>query len=63
MTDAAVAFQKISDQESWSVFDAAARRLLGMSGEDVARRWDAGEYASTDSIDLMQVIMLRPSAR
>jgi hypothetical protein len=58
---AQVEFEKISTEESWKVFDAAARRLLKMPGRDVASRWDAGEFADSDSPDLMQVIMLRPS--
>jgi hypothetical protein len=56
-------FEKITSEESWSVFDDAAQRLLSMNGEEVARRWDAGEFAGVDSAALMQVIMLRPSGR
>jgi len=26
------------------MFDEAARRLMGMSGEEFIRRWEAGEY-------------------
>jgi hypothetical protein len=57
----AVSFEKITETESWQVYDAAARRLLGLSGKEVAGKWDAGEYAESDSIELMQVMMLRPS--
>jgi hypothetical protein len=58
-----VKFEMISRDASWRVFDDAAQRLLRMSGEEVARRWDAGDFAGTDSVALMQVIMLRPSGR
>lgn len=58
-----VTFQMISKSDSWQIFDETAQRLMRMSGEEVARRWDAGEFAGSDSIALMQVIMLRPSGR
>jgi hypothetical protein len=58
-----VAFEKISKDQSWGVFDRAARRLLNMSGEEVARRWDAGELADDRRPELMRVLMLRPSGR
>lgn len=31
-------------EESRWLFDQHARRLVGMSGEEFLRRWDAGEY-------------------
>lgn len=58
-----VAFQMITNEDSWDVFDDAARKRLGMSGEEVVRRWDTGEFAKHDSVALMQVMMLRPSGR
>lgn len=58
-----VTFEIISESDSWKIFDEAAHRLMQMSGDEVARRWDAGEFAGSDSADLMQVIMLRPSGR
>lgn len=58
-----VEFELISEQESWDVFDDASQRLLGIPGADFASRWDAGEYASADEINVMQVAMLRPSGR
>jgi hypothetical protein len=60
---AGVTFQKISTDESWRVFDAAAKRLLNMSGAELARRWDNGELADATTPELMQVLMLRPSGR
>ena len=58
-----VKFEMIGKEASWKVFDDAATRLLHLSGDEVARRWDAGEFAGSDSVALMQVIMLRPSGR
>lgn len=56
-----VKVQKISNKESWRLFDAAAQRVLGISGEEFARRWDQGVYKGNDSLDVMKVAMLRPS--
>jgi hypothetical protein len=58
-----VEFDFISPDESWEVFDEAAHRLLDMSGDEFARRWDAGAYAQDDQIEVMQVAMLRPGGR
>jgi hypothetical protein len=56
-------FEKITQGEAWDVFDAAAQRLLGITGEQFAREWDAGAYAADDEIAVMKVAMLRPSGR
>lgn len=58
-----VEVKRLSSDESWSVFDRTARRLLSISGKEFARRWDAGDYAGRDSVDVMQVAMLRPGGR
>lgn len=58
-----VTHESITVEESWSVFDDAARRLLGMGGEEVVRRWEAGEFADQRTPELMKVLMLRPSGR
>lgn len=34
----------LSPEEGHEMFDAAARKIMGMSGEEFMRRWDAGEY-------------------
>ncbi len=34
----------ISDEEAHALFDAEARRVMGMSGEEFLRRYDAGEF-------------------
>jgi hypothetical protein len=59
----AVTFEKISEDESWEIFDHTSQRLLGIRGDEFARRWDSGDYAGSDDIDVMQVAMLRPGGR
>ena len=34
----------VTREEARAIFDAAARRELGISGEEFLRRWDNGEY-------------------
>lgn len=34
----------VDDDEAREIFDRDARRLMGMSGEEFLRRYDAGEY-------------------
>jgi hypothetical protein len=34
----------LDDDESHAFFDAQARRLMNMSGEEFLRRYDAGEF-------------------
>ena len=59
----AIEVEKIDAEDSWAIFDGAARRLLHLSGEEFAARWDAGEYAVDDDTRVMRVAMLRPSGR
>jgi len=59
----AITMEKIDDQESWAIFDAAAHRLLQIDGETFATRWDRGEYADDADTNVMKVAMLRPSGR
>lgn len=61
--DGDLTLELISEDESWQVFDAAAHRLLNISGKTFAERWDAGAYKSADEIEVMQVAMLRPGGR
>ena len=58
-----VTFEKIDSAQSWAVFDNASRRVLGISGTELIRRWDAGEMADDSRPELMRVLMLRPSGR
>jgi hypothetical protein len=36
--------RELTEEEGRRHFDEAARRELGISGEEFLRRWDAGEY-------------------
>lgn len=58
-----VEFKKVNATESWQIFDRAATRLLGLSGDEFAREWDQGRYEGQDSVAIMKVAMLRPSGR
>jgi len=60
-TNRSVAFEKIDNKKSWQVFDAAARRRLGVSAQELIRGWEAGDYEGKSSPELMQVLMLWPS--
>jgi hypothetical protein len=35
----------VTPEEGRRMFDEAARKIMGMSGDEFIRRWDAGEYA------------------
>ena len=46
----------LTPEQSWQRFDEEARHTLGMSGEEFARRFEAGEYGDPDhSPKLMSV--------
>lgn len=34
----------LTDEEAHAIFDAEARRLMGMCGQEFLRRYDAGEF-------------------
>jgi hypothetical protein len=57
----------LNEAESRAHFDRQARRLLGVSGEEFLRRYDAGEYAKPkDNRELravMKLAMLAPFGR
>jgi hypothetical protein len=57
---AAVTFEEITLVESWRIFNDASKRLLDIPGEELIRRWDAGEMRDERSPELMRVLMLRP---
>jgi hypothetical protein len=57
-----------SDEEAWEIFDSAARRELGISGEEFLRRVDSGEYEGMTEETLEErrivgMMMLLPFAR
>lgn len=45
-TDAGIIW--LTDDEAYEMFDRRTQELLGMSGEEFLRRWDAGEYRSIE---------------
>jgi hypothetical protein len=50
----------LDDDEARELFDRQARRLLGISGDEFLRRYDAGEYTATqDDRELDAVMTLR----
>ncbi len=42
---------ELTPEEARAVFDRKARRLLGISGEEFVRRWEAGEYCGDEETD------------
>jgi hypothetical protein len=59
--------QWLTPDEGREFFDRQARRLLGISGEDFLRGWDAGEYDAIaddpDHPEVMRLAMLIPFGR
>jgi hypothetical protein len=64
-TDGEIRF--LDDEESRAFFDTQARRLLGISGEEFLRRYDAGEFNGMlddpQHRGVMKLAMLRPFGR
>jgi hypothetical protein len=59
--------QVLSPEEGIEYFDQRARQLVGLSGEEFLRQWDAGTYKATLGSDgedrkLNRLIMLLPFA-
>jgi hypothetical protein len=63
--DSAVRF--LNDDDARRFFDAQARRLLGISGDEFLRRYDAGEFRDvTDEREhraVMKLTLLSPFGR
>jgi hypothetical protein len=57
----------LGDDEAHQYFDRQARRLLGISGEEFLRRYDAGEFAvlndERQQRAVMKLTMLSPFGR
>lgn len=50
--------------EGAEILDRAARRKLGISGEEFIRRWDSGEYSGdTENVKAQEVADLLPFVR
>ena len=56
--------EELSAKQGAAPFDKAARRLLGISGDEFLLRWDRGDYADErESMAVTKVAMLIPFAR
>jgi hypothetical protein len=56
----------IDESNAWSLFDAAARRYLHMSGEEFLKAWDQGKFndpAPDAHRGVMDVAILIPLVR
>jgi hypothetical protein len=57
-----VEVEELTDAEAWAIFDAGARRTLGMTGAEFERKWRAGELAHSHDPQVTRVAMLLPGA-
>ena len=57
--DGGVTVEVITDDEAWDDFDHAARRLLGMSGQELIEKWDRGELTDQTRLRGCAVVALR----
>lgn len=57
----------LTPEETRVEFDAEARRVMGMSGEEFLRRYDAGDFGDVhddgEDIDFVELEMLIPWGR
>ncbi len=53
---------ELTEEEMLESLDVEARKLLGMSGEEFARKWRAGELRDHADPQVIQVAMLLPDA-
>ncbi|MGH2610793.1 MAG: hypothetical protein ACRDHF_17065 [Tepidiformaceae bacterium] len=55
----------VSREEGVAMFDREARRLMGMSGEEFLRKWDAGDFDvdGPDHTKLIELYFLMPFVR
>lgn len=57
----------LSPEEGRAFFDETSRELLGISGEEFLRRWDAGEYEDLEDIpenwNILHMMLLMPTGR
>jgi hypothetical protein len=55
---------ELTAEEGWSLFDAQAKRLLKMSGDEFLKAWNGGYFdKDPDRPEVMRVAMLLPLAR
>ena len=57
----------LEEEESRAFFDAQAQRLMGISGEEFIRRYDAGEFEDApddaEHHGITELVMLLPFGR
>lgn len=57
----------LTDEEAHAKFDAEARRVMGMTGEEFLRRYDAGDFMDVhddgENIEFVGLEMLIPWGR
>lgn len=57
----------LSDEEARTLFDAKARRVMAMSGDEFLRRYDAGEFDTIpddlDHLDFWSLVLSIPFGR
>jgi hypothetical protein len=55
--------RELTEEQSWELFDRAARHYLGVGGEEFLERWESGYYEDPDAEPgVMSVVMLLPFA-
>lgn len=55
-----ITFNELSDDEFSALFDARARELLGMSGEEFIKKLVSGEVADLDHSSVVMLEMMIP---
>lgn len=58
-----VEVHEASEEEGRELFDAAARRFLGMTGDEFLALWDRGAFEDDDRSEVTLVALLIPFAR
>ena len=59
----------LSQAEAHAIFDADARRIMGMSGDEFLRRYDAGEFddmpdtSAEEHLDYWDLVLSIPFGR
>jgi hypothetical protein len=60
---AKVTIEEATADDGRQLFDARAKDLLGISGDDFIDGWDRGEFRADDRLEVMKLAMLLPFAR
>jgi hypothetical protein len=49
---------ELTDEEARRIFDERSRELVGMSGEEFLRKWDAGEIEDPDQSHIVRLVLM-----